>query len=43
MASNYNRLGRPAVVFVADGRARLIIKRESYSDQLKLEIGGEDN
>ena len=39
MASNYHRLGRPAVVFVKDGKARLVIKRESYEDQYRLDIG----
>ena len=43
MASNYNRLGRPAVVFVKDGKAKLIIKRESYEDQYRLETGGDEN
>lgn len=38
MASNYNRLGRPAVVFVKDGRARLVLRRESYEDQYDLEV-----
>lgn len=38
MASNYNRLGRPAVVFAKDGEARLIIRRETYEDQYKLEV-----
>lgn len=38
MASNYNRLGRPAVVFARDGKARLIIKRETYEDQYRLEV-----
>lgn len=38
MASNYNRLGRPAVVFVKDGKARLIIRRETYEDQYRLEV-----
>lgn len=38
MASNYNRLGRPAVVFAADGQARLIIRRETYEDQYRLEV-----
>ncbi|MBP1988949.1 diaminopimelate decarboxylase [Paenibacillus eucommiae] len=32
MASNYNRIRRPAVVFVKDGHADLIVKRESYKD-----------
>lgn len=38
MSSNYNRLGRPAVVFAKDGEARLVIRRESYEDQYGLEI-----
>lgn len=38
MASNYNRLGRPAVVFAKDGQARLIIRRETYEDQYRLEV-----
>jgi diaminopimelate decarboxylase len=38
MASNYNRLGRPPVVFAKDGEARLIIKRETFEDQYRLEV-----
>ncbi len=37
MASNYNRITRPAVVFVRDGAARLVLRRESYEDLLRLE------
>lgn len=37
MASNYNRLGRPAVVFVKGGKARLVIRRETYNDMTRLE------
>ena len=29
MGAPYNRIGRPAVVFVADGDARLVIRRET--------------
>ncbi|MEK4424715.1 diaminopimelate decarboxylase [Solibacillus sp. FSL K6-1523] len=32
MASNYNRVPRPAVVFVEDGEHQLAIKRERYED-----------
>ncbi|MNT37620.1 Diaminopimelate decarboxylase [compost metagenome] len=32
MASNYNRIPRPAVVFVKDGSADLAVKRESYEN-----------
>lgn len=37
MASNYNRAGRPEVVFVKRGKARRVLKRETYQDQLRLE------
>lgn len=32
MASNYNRLRRPAVVFVRDGEADLVVRRETFED-----------
>ncbi len=32
MASNYNRIRRPAVVFVKDGRADLVVARETYEN-----------
>lgn len=38
MASNYNRLPRPAVVLVYNGGAELISRRETYADLLRLEI-----
>lgn len=38
MASNYNRNPRPAIVFVEDGKARLVVKRESYEDMIRNEI-----
>ncbi len=41
MASNYNRLNRPAVVFAKDGKARIVIRRENYSDQIRLETDEE--
>jgi diaminopimelate decarboxylase len=37
MASNYNKVPRPAVVFVADGDARLVVRRETFDDLLRLE------
>jgi len=39
MGSNYNLLPRPAVVFVAGGHARLVIRRESDTDLLATDIG----
>ena len=32
MGSNYNKVPRPAVVFVKDGEARLVVERETYQD-----------
>jgi diaminopimelate decarboxylase len=37
MASNYNGVGRPAAVLVADGEARVIRRRETVDDLLGLE------
>jgi len=37
MASNYNRIGRPAVVFVKDGQADLVVERESLDDLIRLD------
>ena len=38
MASNYNKVPRPAVVFVLDGRARLVVRRETYDDLLRADV-----
>lgn len=38
MASNYNRIPRPAMVAVSDGSARVIVKRESYDDLIKNDV-----
>jgi diaminopimelate decarboxylase len=38
MASNYNHVPRPAVVAVKDGKARLILRRESTKDLLALDV-----
>ena len=35
MASNYNRLPRPAAVVVSDGEANLILQRETYQDLIR--------
>ncbi len=37
MASNYNLVPRPAVVFARDGQARLVRRRETLEDALRLE------
>ncbi|WP_067722123.1 diaminopimelate decarboxylase [Nocardia yamanashiensis] len=38
MSSRYNLLTRPAVVAVRDGKARLILRRETVEDLLSLEV-----
>jgi len=38
MASNYNLSLRPAILLVADGKARLIRRREEYEDLLRLDV-----
>lgn len=38
MSSNYNRNGRPAVVFVKDGSARLAVKRETLEDLVRNDV-----
>lgn len=38
MASNYNKVPRPAVVFVRSGEARLVIRRETVDDLLRLDV-----
>lgn len=37
MASNYNRNPRPAVVFVEQGQAKLVVRRETYADLIRLD------
>jgi len=39
MASNYNKVGRPPVVFVRDGVARTVVRRETEEDLLSLDVG----
>jgi diaminopimelate decarboxylase len=38
MASNYNGVTRPAVVFVDDGEARLVTRRETYDDLIARDL-----
>jgi diaminopimelate decarboxylase len=37
MASNYNKVPRPAVVFVRDGEARIVVRRETADDLVRLD------
>ena len=38
MASNYNRMTRPAAVMVKDGKSRVIIKRETFEDLISKDV-----
>lgn len=38
MANNYNRIPRPPVVFVENGEATLVVKRETFEDLLRLDL-----
>jgi diaminopimelate decarboxylase len=39
LASNYNHVPRPPVIAVADGEARVIVRRETEDDLLALDVG----
>jgi diaminopimelate decarboxylase len=39
LANTYNHVPRPPVVAVADGKARIIVRRETEDDLLRLEVG----
>ena len=38
MASNYNKLAHPAVVLVRDGKAELMVKRQSFDDLIRNDV-----
>ncbi|MGG7059988.1 diaminopimelate decarboxylase [Clostridium nigeriense] len=38
MSSGYNRILRPAVIFVRNGESRIAVKRQSYEDLIKEEL-----
>lgn len=38
MASNYNRIRRPAVVFVNNGDTELVVRRETYEDIVRNDV-----
>ena len=38
MSSNYNRLLKPAVVFVSEKTSRLVVKRETYEDLIRNDL-----
>ena len=38
MGSNYNKVPRPPVVFVRNGGARLVVRRETHDDLVRLDV-----
>lgn len=38
MASNYNRLTKPAVVFVKEGSSRVVVRRETFEDLIRNDM-----
>ncbi|MCA1832031.1 MAG: diaminopimelate decarboxylase [Actinomycetota bacterium] len=40
MASNYNKMRRPAIVAVRDGKSRVIVRRETFEDLVRLDEPG---
>ena len=38
MSNNYNRIPRPAVVFVENGKATLVVKRETFEDLVRHDL-----
>jgi diaminopimelate decarboxylase len=38
MASNYNRIPRPPVIMVRDGKARVAVRRETYEDIVRNDL-----
>ncbi len=42
MSSNYNRIPKPPVVLVKEGRHRIIVKREDYDDLIRNDLVPDD-
>jgi diaminopimelate decarboxylase len=38
MGSNYNKITRPPVVFARNGKARLVVRRETFDDLVRLDV-----
>ena len=38
MASQYNRVGRPAVVMLRGGESRVVVRRETYEDLVRCDL-----
>ncbi len=38
MASNYNRIPRPPVIMVSDGKTKAVVRRETYEDLVRCDL-----
>ena len=38
MGSNYNKVPRPPVLFVANGKARVVVRRETFDDLIRCDV-----
>ena len=38
MGSNYQKVQRPAIVFASNGRARLVVRRETLDDLVRFDV-----
>jgi diaminopimelate decarboxylase len=39
LANNYNGVPRPPVIFCRDGKARVVVRRETYADLMSRDVG----
>ena len=42
MASNYNGVPRPPVIFCSEGNARVVLRRESFDDLTARDVSAEE-
>jgi diaminopimelate decarboxylase len=38
MAMNYNRVPRPAMIFISEGKDRLVVRRQTFEDLIECEL-----
>ena len=38
MSSNYNRVPRPPIIMIKDGKPTVAVRRETYDDMLKCDM-----
>ena len=42
MSSNYNRICKPAVVMISNGKARVAVRRETFDDLIRNDVNGDE-